>query len=73
MQRLPAPELKDLLVAQYGARRLNFYHILNSLIYFAEAEESPDPISLTGTSWEEVKAFFLGWKKELWQVLCLSE
>jgi len=73
LQKLPAQALKDLLVAKYGARRLNFYHIMKSLLFFAEAEGSPEPVSLTGTTWEEVKAFFLSREKELWQVLCLSE
>ncbi len=73
LQRLSVAELKSLLLAKYGERRLNFYHILKSLLYFAEAEASPDPVSLTGTTWEEVKSFFLSREKELWQELCLRQ
>ena len=29
--------------------------IPNAITYFADAEESPEPISLNGQSWEEVK------------------
>lgn len=72
-QRLAVAELKSLLLAKYGARRLNFYHILKSLLYCGEAEASPDPVSLTGTTWEEVKSFFLSREKELWQELCLRQ
>lgn len=41
--------------------RLNFSNqqllisIPNAITYFADAEESPEPISLNGQSWEEVK------------------
>lgn len=45
---------------------INFYHekfpthqvlisIPNAITYFADAEESPDPISLNGLTWEDVK------------------
>lgn len=31
--------------------------IPNSIIYFEDAEQSPDPVSLSKLSWEDVKAF----------------
>ena len=45
---------------------IDFYHekfpnqqllisIPNAITYFADAEESPEPISLNGQTWEEVK------------------
>lgn len=71
LQHLSIKELKKFMPAKYGSRRLNLYHLLKSLGYFTEVEASPDPISLTGTTWEEVKAFFLSREQELWQELCL--
>lgn len=65
--------LKNLLVGAYGSRHLNFCRILRSAVYLTEAAKSPAPVSLTGTTWEEVKAFFLSREKERWQALCLSE
>ncbi len=31
--------------------------IPNALTYFEDADDSPDPISLLGQSWEEIKDF----------------
>jgi len=73
LQQISVPELKALLVAKYGPRRLNLYHVVKSLLYFAEAEESPSPVSLTGTTWEEVKAFFRDREQELWRELVLND
>ena len=31
--------------------------IPNAITYFADADQSPDPISLKGQTWKEVKSF----------------
>ena len=51
--------LRRVLLEKYGDRRVNCYHVVRSLVFFEEAEGEPDPVSLNGTTWEEVKSFFL--------------
>jgi predicted nucleotidyltransferase component of viral defense system len=58
-------ELKDMFLKKYGRQRINCYHILKSFFYFEDAEDSPNPISLNGTTWNEVKAFFINNEKTL--------
>jgi hypothetical protein len=58
-------ELKAMILNKYGARRINCYHILRSLFYFEDAEDSPDPVSLNNTTWETVKAYLLAREEEL--------
>ena len=56
------PSLKDyfdMLPRKYGASRINTYHILKSLAYFADADAEPPPRMLHPFDWEECKAFFL--------------
>ncbi len=48
-------------------------HILKSFFYVAEAEDAPDPVSLNGTTWEQVKSFFLAHEKILLEELCLKD
>jgi len=52
-------EVKTWFLEKYGDRRVNCYHVVRSLVFFEEAEGEPDPVSLNGTTWEEVKSFFL--------------
>jgi len=58
-------ELKGMFLKKYGRQRINCYHILKSFFYFQDAEDSPDPISLDGTTWDEVKAFFINNERKL--------
>jgi hypothetical protein len=51
-------ELKKLFVKKYGENKVNCYHVLRSFFFFSDVENSPDPISLNGTTWEKVKSFF---------------
>ena len=48
-----------LLPRKYGARRVNTYHVLRSLTYFADAEKEPLPRMLEPFDWQECKAFFV--------------
>jgi hypothetical protein len=49
----------ELLPRKYGASRVNTYHILKSLTYFADAEKEPMPRMLVPFDWAECKAFFV--------------
>jgi hypothetical protein len=49
----------DLLPKKYGAGRVNPYQLLQSLIWFEEAEKEPSPRMLEPFDWKECKAFFL--------------
>lgn len=51
-------ELKRMFLEKYGIEKINCYHILKSFFYFDDAENSPEPVSCNGTTWDEVKAFF---------------
>lgn len=62
-------ELKNLFLQKFGASRINCYHILKSFLYFDDAEQQPDPLSLNTTTWEQVKDFFVEHEKELMQEL----
>lgn len=64
-------ELKKLYLQKYTAVRVNCYHTLKSFFYFDEANAQPDPISLNGTTWDEVKRFFTGYEPKLTrELLC---
>ncbi|MFZ2960329.1 MAG: nucleotidyl transferase AbiEii/AbiGii toxin family protein [Candidatus Ozemobacteraceae bacterium] len=66
-------QLKTWVLSKFGERRINCFHVLRSLVFFADADADADPypISLNATSWLGVKAFFLGLEKELSeQLLC---
>lgn len=63
---------KNILLRKYGSRKINCYHILKSLFYFSEADDSPDPVTLNNTTWEMVKSYLLAKENELTEQLCLS-
>lgn len=64
-------ELKRMFLEKYGVEKINCYHILKSFFYFDDAENSPEPVTLRGTTWNEVKAFFRNNEKMLTQdLLC---
>lgn len=52
-------EYFDMLPRKYGTSRINIYHILKSLTYFADAEKEPMPRMLVPFDWDECKAFFV--------------
>jgi hypothetical protein len=52
-------EYLGLLPRKYGKSRINEYHILKSLTYFADAENEPMPVMLEPFNWKECKAFFV--------------
>jgi hypothetical protein len=47
------------LPAKYGEGRVNAYHVLRSLTYFADADDEPQPRMLEPFDWEECKRFFV--------------
>jgi len=49
----------EMLPRKYGASRVNTYHILKSLTYFADAEKEPMPRMLVPFDWDACKAFFV--------------
>lgn len=63
------PEIKEWFHEKYRQKEKNCYHILKSLFYFHDAEESPDPVSLNGTTWNEVKDYLISREKELTKAL----
>ncbi|NLI79595.1 MAG: nucleotidyl transferase AbiEii/AbiGii toxin family protein [Candidatus Riflebacteria bacterium] len=58
MQTSDPEQVKGWFLDKYGERKINCYHILRSLFFFEDAEPDPEPISLDGTTWAQVKAFF---------------
>jgi len=62
-------DLKALFLKKFGASRINCYHILKSFLYFDDAEQQPDPLSLNTTTWEQVKGYFVMHEKELMREL----
>jgi len=62
-------DLKVLFLKKFGASRINCYHILKSFLYFDDAEQQPAPLSLNGTTWEQVKGYFWEHERELMQEL----
>lgn len=56
---LTLAECFDALPRKYAPQRLNVYHILKSLTYFADAEQEPMPRMLEPFGWKECKSFFV--------------
>ncbi len=52
-------ELFKLLPLKFHQVKYDTYSLLKSLVYFENAENEPDPDLINGSSWENVKAFFL--------------
>jgi hypothetical protein len=46
------------LKEQYPSVAHNYHHILNSLVYFEDAENDPDPELNFAANWNEVKDYF---------------
>jgi predicted nucleotidyltransferase component of viral defense system len=58
-------QIREAFHEKYNPKDKNCYHILKSVFYFNDAEESPDPISLNGTKWDDVKKYLLSREKEI--------
>lgn len=69
LKHVGVSELKQLFLSKYSSSRINCYHILKSFFFFEEAEQQPDPVSLNGTTWQQVKQFFLEREVQLMQEL----
>lgn len=65
---MPLAELKKLILSKYGENKINFYHILKSFFYFADVEDSPDPVSLNHTRWNDVKEYFVSNEKKFTEI-----
>ena len=58
--RLLGIEETTRLVYKKFARKVNYLHLLKGLVYFEDAERSPEPLLLgESPSWDEVKDFFV--------------
>lgn len=55
IKSLSPEQIKTLLIEKYGKDRLNCYHLLRSIFFFDDAENTPEPVTLNKTSWNMVK------------------
>jgi hypothetical protein len=62
-------EFKNMFLKKYQKSHINCYHILRSLFYFDDVENSPEPISSNGTTWRMVKKWFVTHEKEITKAL----
>ncbi len=63
--QLPIENYTEMLEKKYGHPSINPAHIMRSLFYFEEAEESEDPKSLTGVTWKKVKNYLIKHQQEI--------
>lgn len=57
-KQIPLEQTLKLYEKKYKALSNNLRHLLNSLVYFDDADEDDMPKMLKKVSWEEVKKFF---------------
>lgn len=69
VQDHPPAQVKDWFLGKFGDRNVNCYHVLRSLFYFEDAEPDPEPVSLDGTTWPVVKAWFQAREQEFFRTL----
>jgi hypothetical protein len=55
---LTLPHLFKRIPEKYGKNNYSTYHLLRSLVYFADAEKEPMPRLLVPLSWLDIKQFF---------------
>ena len=53
-KHFPLPEMIEWFEGKY--RSADRFMVIRSLVWFEDAESEPDPVSLTGSTWQEVKA-----------------
>lgn len=68
LQNINIKSLLQNLQQKFSSDQANLFHILKSIFFFAEAEESLNPVSLKGTNWEMVKKYILDHKDEITKV-----
>jgi len=56
LDQIGAPSIAAAVRAKFGDQAINRYHLLRSLLFFEDAEESLSPKSLAELDWAEVKA-----------------
>ncbi len=52
-------EIIKKLPSQYPSVAHDYHHIMKAMVYFADAENDPDPEILFKASWKEVKRYFM--------------
>ncbi len=55
LDHIGAPSIAAAVRDKFGDQALNRYHLLRSLLFFEDAEDSLPPKSLAGLDWEDVK------------------
>jgi len=58
IQRFSLHKILKFYDKKYGKLANNFFHILRSLSYFADADPQESPKMLIPVSWEEIRKFF---------------
>ncbi len=58
-QCFPLREAIALMAAKFPATQYDLYHLLRSLVYFADAETDPMPRLRQPVTWEQIKKFFI--------------
>jgi len=63
--QLPVSNYTGLLEKKYGHPTFNSAHVMRSLFFFEEAEESDTPKSLKGLTWGKVKKYLIKHQREI--------
>lgn len=63
LKQISPDSLKTLFLEKYDKNKINCYHILKSFFYFEDVEDSPDPVSLKDSKWNEIKKYFISNEK----------
>jgi len=62
-------DLYNLLPRKFPHAEINYYHLVKSLSYFADAEKDATPRMHASMSWQAVKEFFLQEQKKIYLLL----
>lgn len=65
LQNIDIKSLPQNLRKKFSSDQVNLFHILKSIFFFEEAEESLDPVSVSGANWEMVKQYILNHQDEI--------
>jgi len=69
LNREPLLEVIKRLPKQYPKVAHDYHHIVKSLVYFADAEEDPEPELMFKANWGDVKSYFQKEAKEIARTL----
>ena len=69
LNREPLLEVIKRLPKQYPKVAHDYHHIVKSLVYFADAEEDPEPELMFKADWGDVKSYFQKEAKEIARTL----